>query len=107
MKVTTIEWTATPQPDGTMRPGFSSNPLQYLDKRTGKVVWACVKKSTGCANCYSEAIALRFERGSAFTRAQMDTVEPYLCPKEMRHLLVSKKLAGERVFLGDMHQVVA
>ncbi len=98
MKRTSIEWT-----------DLSSNPLQYRDA-TGKVVWACVKKSAGCANCYSEAIAERFDRGGPFTRATMEGLTPFLDPKELKHILTAKTIggkavAGSRCFLGDMTDV--
>lgn len=98
MKRTSIEWT-----------DFSSNPLQYRDQK-GNVVWGCVKKSSGCANCYSEAIALRFERGGPFTRAAMEGVTPFLDEKELKHILTAKTVGGKpvsgsRCFLGDMTDV--
>jgi len=47
--VTTIEWTATVHPDGTVTPGKTWNPV------TG-----CTKVSPGCKNCYAEGVAERF-----------------------------------------------
>jgi protein gp37 len=91
---TTIEWC-----DAT------SNPLKYRDRATGETVWGCLKTSPGCAHCYSEAIAQRFDRGGPYTRATMDGLEPFLDDKELRQLLRSKKLTGKRVFLGDMTDV--
>lgn len=98
MKRTPIEWT-----------DFSSNPLQYRDA-SGRVVWACVKKSSGCANCYSEAIAERFDRGGPFTNATMAKLTPFLDAKELSHILTAKtvdgkEVAGSRCFLGDMTDV--
>ncbi len=109
MKATNIEWTATPQPDGTLRPGFSANPLKYRDA-AGKVVWGCVKHSSGCAHCYSEALAVRYGRGGPFTRATMDALTPFLDEKELRQILTAKVIdkapvAGSRFFLGDMTDV--
>lgn len=83
----------------------SSNPLKYRDKATGRDVWACVKHSSGCANCYAESLAGRFGRGGLFTRASLEKVEPYLCEKELNRLLAAKSLAGKRVFVGDMTDV--
>lgn len=91
---TGIEWTDA-----------SSNPVRYRAKATGRDVWACVKRSPGCAHCYSEAMARRFGRGGPFTKAVTAGVEPYLCETECGRLLRSKKLAGRRVFLGDMTDV--
>lgn len=48
MAKTSIEWTATRLPDGTVLPGFSFNP------------WiGCSAISPGCAHCYAEALARR------------------------------------------------
>ncbi len=109
MKRTDIEWTANHLPDGTTEPGLSSNPLQYRTP-DGKVVWACVKHSSGCANCYSEAIAHHWERGKPFTRANMAELTPFLAEEELYHILTAKKIAGKPVagskcFLGDMTDV--
>lgn len=98
MDKTNIEWT-----------DFSANPLKYRDK-AGKVVWGCVKCSSGCANCYSEAIAQRFGRGGPFTAATMRDLTPFLDEKELRHILTAQKIggklvAGARCFLGDMTDV--
>jgi len=92
MNVTTgIGWT-----DAT------SNPLKYRDKATGETVWACVKASPGCKNCYAEALTLRYGRGGEFAPSNIDSVEPYLCEKELGQILRSKKIAGKRVFIEDM-----
>lgn len=96
MNKTNIEWTT-----------FSANPLQYRRKSDGKTVWACVKTSPGCAHCYSEQIALRWERGKLFTTANMEEVEPFLCEKELKEMLTRKTCAGvavsgSRCFVGDM-----
>lgn len=45
---TTIEWTTTTGPDGTVHPGYTFNPW------TG-----CAKTSPACAHCYAEALAKR------------------------------------------------
>jgi protein gp37 len=94
MNATGIEWT-----------GFSANPVKYRDKATGKDVWACVKHSPGCAHCYSEALALRFGRGGPFSLKTIEAVEPYLCAKELGQMLRSRKVAGKKVFVGDMTDV--
>lgn len=46
---TSIEWTATVHPDGSVTPGRSWNPV------TG-----CRKVSPGCKHCYAEGVAHRF-----------------------------------------------
>src|ERR1700722_10504343 len=81
---------------------FTSNPIKYRDKRTRQVVWACVKHSPGCLNCYSEALATRYRKGSPFTRHELEHVEPFLDETELKELMNSKKIAGKRVFVGDM-----
>lgn len=96
MNKTDIHWTT-----------FSANPLRYRRKSDGKVVWACVKESPGCANCYSEAIALRFDRGKLFNRKNMEELEPFLDEKELHEMLTRKtcggvKVDGSRCFLNDM-----
>jgi protein gp37 len=80
---------------------FTSNPLRYRDA-AGKDVWACVKTSSGCSHCYSEALAKRWDRGQAFTRENMEGLTPFIDQKEIRALLTSKKIIGKKVFLGDM-----
>ena len=79
----------------------TSNPLKYRDA-SGRDVWACVKVSAGCANCYAESLGHRYGRGKPFTAANMRTLAPYLDKKELKHLLTAKKLAGKSVFLNDM-----
>lgn len=91
MGATNIEWT-----------DLSTNPLRYKDA-DGNDVWACVKKSTGCANCYSESLASRYGKGSEFTTANMRKLTPYVREKELRELLSVKKTPpGSKVFVCDM-----
>jgi protein gp37 len=52
MSTTTIEWTATRLPDGTVLKGKSFNPWQ-----------GCHKVSAACKNCYAEQNANRFNPG--------------------------------------------
>lgn len=106
MNKTNIEWTATVQPDGSTRPGYTSNPIKYRDRATGKSVWACVRKSPGCAHCYAADLATRYGRGGEFTAAEMAGYECYVDEKELRELLSVRRLpAGSKVFLGDMTDV--
>jgi len=107
MNVTGIEWTATIHTDGATTPGFSANPLKYHDKRTGEVVWGCVKKSPGCAHCYAEQLAKRYGRGGSFTKAEMEHLDPFLDEAELRKMLTAKTVGGvavsrSRCFVGDM-----
>jgi protein gp37 len=96
MNCTRIGWT-----------DLSANPLKYRRKSDGKVVWGCVKTSPGCAHCYSEAIALRFERGKIFNAKNMEELEPFLDEAELREMLSRKtcgdaRVDGSRCFVGDM-----
>lgn len=45
---TTIEWTATRLPDGTILPGYTFNPWR-----------GCKKVSPACAHCYAESLSKR------------------------------------------------
>jgi protein gp37 len=101
---TSIEWTATVNADGTVSPGFTSNLIRYRDP-SGKAVWACAKTSPGCAHCYAESIAHRYNRGGPFTLPVVETVTPYFAEKEAAAILKSKAISGKRVFVGDMTDV--
>lgn len=46
---TKIEWTSTINPDGTVTPGATWNPVR-----------GCSRVSEGCRNCYAETVAARF-----------------------------------------------
>lgn len=99
MNWTSIAWT-----------DLSTNPLKYRDNNTGKDVWACVKVSPGCANCYSESLATRYNRGGPFTRKQLQTVTPYIDFDEVKYILRVKQikripLAGVKCFAFDMTDV--
>jgi protein gp37 len=99
MNTTGIEWC-----------DLSANPLKYRDKRTGEVVWGCVKKSPGCAHCYAEQLAKRYGRGGAFTKAEMEHLDPFLDEAELRKMLTAKTVggvavSGSRCFVGDMTDV--
>jgi protein gp37 len=52
MGVTSIEWTGTRMPDGTIAPGYTFNPWE-----------GCMKVSPGCTHCYAEARDLRWTGG--------------------------------------------
>jgi protein gp37 len=95
MKKTIIAWTT-----------FSANPLRYRDA-AGRVVWACVRASQGCQNCYAEELALRFHRGGPFTVTTTNALTPFLDDREltmMRRATVIDGLpvSGSRCFIGDM-----
>lgn len=93
MQKTNIGWT-----------DYSANPLRYRDE-SGRVVWACVKTSEGCANCYAETLALRWKRGREFTTQNMRTLTPFLDEAELEEMRKSQKIAGKRVFVGDMTDI--
>lgn len=99
MNKTSIEWTT-----------FSANPIKYRRKSDGKTVWACVKTSPGCAHCYSETIALRWDRGKLFNAANMEELEPFLDEAECHKMRTAKAIGGvpvdgTRCFLGDMTDI--
>src|SRR5262249_34461457 len=63
--------------------------------------------SPGCAHCYSEALALRYDRGKLFNAANMEELEPFLDDDELRKMLTAKtvggrQVSGSRCFVGDM-----
>ena len=93
MNTTAIGWT-----------DFSANPLKYRDA-SGAVKWACAKVSPGCTNCYSEALAKRWNRGADYNAGEVAKLTPFLDEKELRSMLTSKKISGKRVFVGDMTDI--
>jgi len=89
---------------------LSANPLKYRDNGTGQIVWACVKISPGCKNCYAESLGQRYNRGGPFTRAKLQTVTPFMCRDELHRILnkqvIDKKpVSGRRLFAFDMTDV--
>ena len=94
MKRTSIGWT-----------DFSSNPIKYRDRETGRVVWACIKAADECRNCYSETLAVRWGKGHPFTRPNLARVEPFLDEAEIRMLLRSRLIRDHKLFLGDMTDI--
>lgn len=96
MNATAISWT-----------DFSANPLKYRRKSDGKVVWGCIKTSPGCAHCYSEALAMRWERGKLFNAKNIEELEPFLDESELKQMLHKKQcggkdVSGSRCFVGDI-----
>lgn len=83
---------------------YTANPVRYKDA-DGKDVWACVKHSAGCANCYAEALAIRWKKGDVFNRDNMAKLTPYFRDDEAQALIRSPHVAGKRVFIGDMTDV--
>ena len=93
MNQTAIGWT-----------DFSANPLKYRDA-SGAVKWACAKVSAGCTNCYSEALAKRWNRGTDYNTGEIAKLTPFMDEKELGAMLTSRKIRGKRVFVGDMTDV--
>ena len=96
MNKTSIEWTS-----------LSANPIKYRRKSDNKVVWGCVKTSAGCAHCYSEALALRFNRGKLFNSSNMEELTTFLDEDECRSMRTKKMcdgvlVSGSRCFVSDM-----
>lgn len=94
----------TNQEKGIQWTDFTSNPIKYRDE-AGKSVWACVKVSDGCKNCYAETLAKRYGRGGPFSLPQTKKVTAYFDAKEAKSLLKSTKITGKRVFIGDMTDI--
>lgn len=94
----------TNQEKGIQWTDFTSNPIKYRDE-AGKSVWACVKVSDGCKNCYAETLAKRYGRGGPFSLPQTKKVTAYFDAKEANSLLKSTKITGKRVFIGDMTDI--
>lgn len=64
---TSIEWTATVHPDGTVTKGSTWNPTR-----------GCSRVSPGCLNCYAETIATRFsDEGQPFHLFASRTPKPH------------------------------
>lgn len=83
---------------------ITTNPLRFRDG-SGRDVWACVKVSPGCANCYSAGIAERFKRGGKYNLNVMQGLMPYLDVAELGRILRSKRASGKRCFPFDMTDV--
>lgn len=95
MQRTAIGWT-----------DLSANPLKYR-RPDGKVVWACVKCSPECANCYAESVGLRWRRAETFNAPNMRGLQPFMDPDELREIIRRKRCGGlqvdgARCFVGDM-----
>jgi protein gp37 len=97
---TKIEWVGQHNSDGTFVPGYTSNPLYVIHKKTGKRGWFCVKVSLECNNCYSEVINRMWGNGLSYTSDVAEQVEWKLNEKELAAL---RKLKSPSViFLCDM-----
>lgn len=97
---TAIEWT-----------DVSANPLRAVT-REGKTGWACVKVSSGCANCYAESVNRRFGTGRPFTADGMKDVRVVLDEQRITRM-VTASIRGPfrapdgrpKCFIGDMTDI--
>ena len=75
---TKIEWTVTVQPDGTVTPGETWNPIRAARPVGGPddpIGWHCERVSPGCEHCYPETInQRRFGTGLPYNRKSRDLV---------------------------------
>lgn len=75
---TKIEWTVTVQPDGTVTPGETWNPIRAARPVGGPddpIGWHCERVSPGCEHCYAETInQRRFGTGLPYNRKSRDLV---------------------------------
>lgn len=58
-ETTKIEWTSTHNPDGTVTPGATWNPIIATRRDTGKRGWHCEKVSPACDHCYAAGMNKR------------------------------------------------
>ena len=87
MSTTKIEWTATANPDGSITPGSTWNPV------TG-----CTKISPGCQHCYAETFAERWRGTSGHPYEQGFDLK--LWPERLKLPLHWKK--PRRIFVNSM-----
>lgn len=87
---TGIEWCHTMNPDGTVTPGATWNPLRAKNLETGQTGWHCEVVSAGCCiskdsiTCYSNQINKGFFQlgtGLPFLRESRDKVEIFIDKK--------------------------
>jgi protein gp37 len=64
---------------------YVSNPLKALS-HTGKMGWACVKLSPGCAHCWASTFNVRLGTGLPYTVDNLKQVEVILDEKELARL---------------------
>lgn len=86
---TAIEWTATINPDGTVTPGASWNPV------TG-----CSHVSPGCQNCYAETLSHRFGWTTKPWGAQYAAENVMLHPERLEQPLKWRK--PKKIFVNSM-----
>lgn len=83
MSETSIEWTARHNPDGSVTPGKTWNPIRARNLQTGGVGHFCVHHSPGCLNCYAERMQPRFQNPIRYNVGDQQAVEIFLDPVKM------------------------
>lgn len=81
MNKSPIEWT-----------DYTANPLRYRTA-DGRVVWACVKTSAGCTNCYADSLSTRYggvRRAGDWNAGTMATLTPFLDEAELHRMRTFK-----------------
>ena len=99
MNLTKIEWTHRP---GTV--GMTWNPIRARNKETGRTGTFCTHASTGCLNCYAEAIGKRFGTGLAFNVPNLKKIDFFLDEKILGEPLKRKKPAT--IFVAEMFDLL-
>jgi protein gp37 len=86
---TSIAWT-----------NFSSNPIHFIIRETGKRGWLCTKVSKGCTNCYSETINKRYGNKLDYNQVSLGKGDWVLYEKEFREW--TKMETPSMIFVCDM-----
>lgn len=97
---TSIEWTATVNPDGSVTPGASWNPIRARRRDTGAVGWHCERVSPGCKSCYAAGINKRLGTGLDYVAPGKYNVEVFLDEKTLMQPLHWKR--PRRIFVCSM-----
>jgi protein gp37 len=95
---TAIEWTASIQPDGTVTPGSTWNPIRGQTARH-----TCARISPGCDNCYAATMTRRGLMGTApldYGQGETPNDPARLDEKALRLPLTWKK--PRKVFVASM-----
>lgn len=107
MQITEIEWCRTYNPDGTFEKGFTSNPIRFVDSRTNREGFFCIKPDDSCRDCYAESFNRRFGTKTDFDVNLSKYMKPYLIEKEFEHIKqfndkLKKEGRVKKVFLLNM-----
>lgn len=84
----------------------SINPIRARHKATGKVGWHCIFDSTGCANCYSQALNGRFGTGLPYQRRSSEDVQLFFDARPLEAMLRMRQ-RGQKFFVDDMSDLFA